>query len=331
MGGTIPSRLSEAGRIGVKFYIQPSSDISPASQLYDQLVFAISAGHFTAGEQLPSSRQLAAWTGLHRNTVNKVFYQLKQTGLVESRGGSGVYVRQQHGSSDLESQIHAMIDQMVAAGHPLPQVREQMVRELDWRIQCSAQVIVTSGREDLGVGQVMAMELTSALGVNVPMVPLEDLREAITTMQAALVVTNGFWIERVRQTLVGARVRMLPLEIYNYAAEMTRIGELAPGSRVGVVSISTGVLRMAESMIHSRRGEEILVLTALPQDTYRLQSLMGVANLVLVGTTGAEAVQRAIAATKHQRLRPVEVWRCPFYIAPEAIEMLRRELGLPQT
>jgi GntR family transcriptional regulator len=320
------------GKTRVKFYIQPSSNIPPATQLYDQIVFAISAGHYGTGEQLPSSRQLAAWTGLHRNTVNKVFYQLKQTGLVESRGGSGIYVRPQSPSgSDLSSQIHTMIDHMVRTGHPLPQVRDQVLRELDWRIQCSARVIVTSGREDIGVGQVMSMELTEALHTNVPMVPLEDLPAAIATMQAALVVTNGFWIERVRQALAGSKVRMLPLEIYNYAPEMARIMELPAGSRVGVVSISAGVLRMAESMIHSRRGEEILVLTALPQDTYRLQSLVSMAHLVLVGTTGFEAVHQAIAATKQQRLRPVELWRCPFYIAPEAIEMLRRELGLPQT
>ena len=40
--------------------------------------------------------------------------------------------------------------------------------------------------------------------------------------------------------------------------------ELRPGSRVGLVSISPGILRAAEVILHSMRGNELLLMTATP-------------------------------------------------------------------
>ena len=51
--------------------------------------------NFPPGHRLPSTRQLAMQTGLHRNTISKVYRQLENTGLVEAQAGSGIYVRAQ--------------------------------------------------------------------------------------------------------------------------------------------------------------------------------------------------------------------------------------------
>lgn len=61
-------------------------------QLYEQLRESILAGQLKAGTQLPASRQLAAETGLSRNTVLAAFDQLRAEGYLESRRGSGTYV-----------------------------------------------------------------------------------------------------------------------------------------------------------------------------------------------------------------------------------------------
>ena len=79
----------------VRFHIQQESDIPASTQLYNQICFAIAARHYPPGHRLPSTRQLAMQTGLHRNTISKVYRQLEHDGVVEAMAGSGIYVRDQ--------------------------------------------------------------------------------------------------------------------------------------------------------------------------------------------------------------------------------------------
>jgi GntR family uxuAB operon transcriptional repressor len=54
---------------------------------------AIAKGRFRRFERLPASRQLAASLGVARNTLRDALYQLEREGLLETRAGSGTYVR----------------------------------------------------------------------------------------------------------------------------------------------------------------------------------------------------------------------------------------------
>ena len=91
----------------VRFYIQPDSDIPASNQLFNQIRFAIASRQFPPGHRLPSTRQLAMETGLHRNTISKVYRQLEDSGLVEAQAGSGIYDRAvgHEGGSRLNSPI----------------------------------------------------------------------------------------------------------------------------------------------------------------------------------------------------------------------------------
>ena len=77
----------------MRFHIQQDSDIPASTQLNNQICFAIAARHYPPGHRLPSTRQLAMQTGLHRNTISKVYRQLEIDGVVEAIAGSGIYVR----------------------------------------------------------------------------------------------------------------------------------------------------------------------------------------------------------------------------------------------
>lgn len=63
-------------------------------QLYDAIRSAIVSGKLPAGARLPSSRTLASETGVSRVTVGVAFDQLRAEGYVESRTGSGTFVRE---------------------------------------------------------------------------------------------------------------------------------------------------------------------------------------------------------------------------------------------
>ncbi len=61
-------------------------------QLYDQIRLSIMKGDLRAGEQLPSTRQLARDLHVSRIVIVEVYDQLLAEGYIESRQGSGTYV-----------------------------------------------------------------------------------------------------------------------------------------------------------------------------------------------------------------------------------------------
>jgi GntR family transcriptional repressor for pyruvate dehydrogenase complex len=73
------------------------------AQCEAQLRHAIVAGHYVAGERLPSERVLAEQLGVSRLTLRAALATLAAAGLVSVRHGSGYRVRdaRQHGGLDL--------------------------------------------------------------------------------------------------------------------------------------------------------------------------------------------------------------------------------------
>ena len=61
--------------------------------LADQIRMLIVDGRLTAGVRLPSERELAAATGLSRTTTTRAYAELRETGLLRSRRGSGSVVQ----------------------------------------------------------------------------------------------------------------------------------------------------------------------------------------------------------------------------------------------
>lgn len=68
-------------------------------QIAEQLRKLIAAGEFPAGERLPAERDLAAQLRVSRPSVREALIALEVEGLVEIRGGSGVYVRLKPGAA----------------------------------------------------------------------------------------------------------------------------------------------------------------------------------------------------------------------------------------
>jgi len=64
----------------MQFQIQPDSEIPASKQLFDQIRFAIASRQYPPGHRLPSTRQLAMITGLHRNTISKFINNWKTMG-----------------------------------------------------------------------------------------------------------------------------------------------------------------------------------------------------------------------------------------------------------
>jgi GntR family transcriptional regulator len=78
----------------MKLKIHPHSEVPIYRQMIDAIVAAVEADELQAGDKLPSIRELSAQLKINPNTTAKVYRELELRGFVESRAGSGCFVRQ---------------------------------------------------------------------------------------------------------------------------------------------------------------------------------------------------------------------------------------------
>jgi GntR family transcriptional regulator len=325
----------------VDFHIQSDSDIPASKQLFDQIQFAIASRQYPPGHRLPSTRQLAMITKLHRNTISKVYRQLEETGLVESQAGSGIYVKAQghEGGTQLGSPIlnqypeanklvQQSLDQLLNEGFTLTQARELFLAEIDWRLRCSARVLVTVPQADLGAGELMVKELEQSLGIPVQLVPMEDLADVLDRTHSGTVVTSRYFIGKAEEMAAPKSVRVIPIDIYDYAKEIDLVTKLPKDSCLGVVSLSKGILNVAEIIFHSLRGDDILVMTAQATDKYKVNAVVRTSHTIFCDGASYGIVKEAVLEARDQLIRHPEIIRCENYIGVKSINLLKRELGL---
>jgi GntR family transcriptional regulator len=325
----------------MQFHIQPDSDIPASTQLYNQILFAIASRQFPPGHRLPSTRQLAMQTGLHRNTISKVYRQLEEAGVVDAQAGSGIYVRDQtHESNakvrspvldqhpDAYKLVQNSLDELLQMGCSLSQARELFLAEIDWRLRCSAQVLVTAPTHDLGAGEVIVRELERTLNIPVQLVPLEELAQVLDQTRSGTVVTIRYFIAQAEEIAAPKSVRVIPVDIYDFDSEIKLIKKLPKGTCLGIVSLSSGTVGVAEVIIHSLRGDDLLVMTCQLGDNYKLNAIVRAAQNIISDQASCATVKAAIAAAREDLIRPPQVICCENFIIGKSIELLKRELGL---
>ena len=325
----------------LQFKIQSDSDIPASKQLFDQIRFAIASSQYTPGHRLPSTRQLATMTGLHRNTISKVYQQLEEAGLVESIAGSGIYVKAQRNEEILFPEhplfteypegsqlIHKNLDELLWQGLTLSQAKELFLAVIDWRLRCSAQVLVTVPSRDMGAGQLILQELEKALAIPVQLVPMEELDQVLSSTKSATVVTSRYFIPEAESIAAPYATRVLPIDIYDYSKELAIVKELPTDTRLGIVSLSAGIIKVAEILIHSLRGDDLLLISAQVNDRRQLLTLVRSALTIISDPASYSLVKEAILIVRDDLIRPPNVICSEYYIGEKSINLLKRELGL---
>ena len=310
----------------IQFRIQPDSEIPASTQLFNQIRFAIASRQYPPAYKLPSTRALAMQTGLHRNTISKVYRQLEEDGLVESLAGSGIYVRAHPLAYKV---VQKALDELLAQGCSLNQAREIFLAEIDWRLRCSARVLVAVPSQDIGAGELIVQELEQTLQIPVQLVATEELSAVLDKTTSATVVTSRYFIGEVEAIAAPRAVRVIPLDIHDYAKELSTVKNLSKDSCIGIVSLSSGILRATEVILHGLRGDEILVMTSQPKDSYKLGAIVKRAQLIFcTDKTSYSAVQNAMQIAIEDIIRPPKLISCENYIGSKSINLLKRELGL---
>ncbi len=88
--------------------IHPIQKINAVEQVFEQMQELLIDGTWKAGDKLPSENELSATFGVSRMTIRQSMQKLKALGLIETRTGSGSYVRELNPGDSLNELIPLM-------------------------------------------------------------------------------------------------------------------------------------------------------------------------------------------------------------------------------
>ena len=321
----------------LNFQIQSDSEVPASKQLFAQIQFAIASGQYPPAHRLPSTRQLAMITGLHRNTISKVYQQLEESGLVESIAGSGIYVKLHGRENIIESdspfassvnKIKESIDRVLELGCTIQQVKELFLEEIDWRISCCDRIMVTVPQRDVGAGKIIQQELQDSFSIEIELIELEKLPQILEKINFGTLVTNRYFIQEVLAIVPPNSFRVIPIDMYDFNKELELIKALPSQACLGIVSASEGTLSVAASIVNSQRGDDLLVLTSSLSDRDRLRAVIRASHTIITGYTSYDLVKAEIVAMREDLIRIPDIISTDSYIGEKSIQLLQRELGI---
>src|SRR5208337_3319190 len=100
-----------------RFSIDLHSGVPVYRQLIDQVRGGIASGSWSAGDQLPTVRQLAVDLAINPNTVMRAYRELELGGLLETHQGTGTFIankKVEKASAERERQLSQMASEVAA-------------------------------------------------------------------------------------------------------------------------------------------------------------------------------------------------------------------------
>jgi GntR family transcriptional regulator len=239
--------------------LSKESDVPLRQQLAEQIVFLITTGQLSAGDELPSVRALGRQSKVHHNTVSEAYQELVRRGWLTRRPGSRLVVgkglsRPATGSNDLDELINYSIQRARRMGYDLQALRLR-VRE---RLLSEPPDHLLVVEDEPGLREITRTELQEGLGWPARGCSFDDLvKEPGLTIGAQVLVANHH-VERMKPLVPSNRPAMGLM--YSLAADhVERIIRLQQPSIISIVSVSESVLRTARSLFASAiRKEHVL-------------------------------------------------------------------------
>jgi GntR family transcriptional regulator len=311
-------------KIPLNIRIDAHSPIPIRRQLTEQLKHVIESGGLPQNQTLPSIREMAGFLGINANTVARVIEDLKRSGYVEARRGSGVFVA------------------AAPPVRPSPRLREGFLHDVVMR---AAALGMTA--DDLAVGvlslggvpppaidgavEVLLVECSPAeldffagqlqahLPIRVDKVLLRELptvaRRRAQAGRWRAAVTSFCHLPAVERVLKGRAVPVIALLAEAHLETLHRLAQLPAGTRVGVAA---DAVETAHSLVHSIANAglpNIELLGACPTEGTGLGRLLRRAQVIVCSSTAAERVRQLADPA-------VQVMIDDRALDPRAIEML---------
>ena len=96
----------------------------------------------------------------------------------------------------------------------------------------------------------IAEDLAPRINVPVEVIPMEELEKVLRNSNNGTLVTSRYFLQPLEKLAKKYGIRAVPVDLSDFQKELKMLTELKPGSCVGIVSISPGLLRAAEVILH---------------------------------------------------------------------------------
>ncbi len=110
----------------------------PYLQIVEQIRHAAASGALQPGEAVPTIRALAERLEVNRNTVAKAYLELDRAGIIETRTGSGSFVRENQSGlkkANREEIVGEALDEAIVKARQVQIDDDDLRRLLDRRIK----------------------------------------------------------------------------------------------------------------------------------------------------------------------------------------------------
>ena len=247
--------------------IDSASDVPIRHQLIEQIVFLIATDRLSAGEALPSVRELARRLKIHHNTVSDAYQELVRRSWVTRRRGSRLVVTPRENvkppedARSLDDLINVTIRMARTLGYSLQSLRER-VRE---RLLSEPPDHILVVDQDPGLREIMRGELQAAVTWPVRACSRDDLAANPGLAIGALAVTAQHAVERVDALFPKDRP-VVPITFSNADDHLKRIRSLRQPSTIAVVSASRLFLGVARGLFAPAIGQRHVLREILLPD-----------------------------------------------------------------
>ena len=118
---------------GFRFLLDLHSGMPVYRQIMDQVRGAIASGALSAGDQLPTVRQLAVDLEINPNTVVRAYRELELGGLLETHQGTGTFIgaqKMKRPDAQREKQLTQIVADCVARAGAAGFTVDELIEEL---------------------------------------------------------------------------------------------------------------------------------------------------------------------------------------------------------
>ncbi len=116
-----------------RFQLDLRSGVPVYRQIMDQVLAGIAAGRLTAGNQLPTVRQLAVDLSINPNTVIRAYRELEIRGFLDTHQGSGTFVgiqRVEQDDAERQRKLDGIVSDVVARAGAEGFTAQQVIERL---------------------------------------------------------------------------------------------------------------------------------------------------------------------------------------------------------
>ena len=128
--------------VSFRFGLDLHTGVPVYRQLIDQVRAGIASGTLSAGDQLPTVRQLAVDLAINPNTVMRAYRELELGGLLETHQGTGTFIsdrKPEKGSAERERQLAQMAAEFAARAGAAGFTLEELIDRLGEMLPTPAQ------------------------------------------------------------------------------------------------------------------------------------------------------------------------------------------------